>query len=74
MIEAEIAECATADLSLEAATNRRGGSAVKVSATLVIEDEDVVAEKEITWKQTVIKLSSVMSRMDKLKKYVSIGS
>ena len=48
-IEAERAECAAADLSLEAAIKRRGGDpAAKISATLVIEDNDAVAEKEFT--------------------------
>ena len=45
-IEAERAEYAAADLSLEAAIKRRGDSTVKVSATLAIEDKYAIAEKE----------------------------
>ena len=70
LIETEIAECAAADLSLKAAIKRRGGSVGKVSAMSVIEDEDAVAEKEIAQKQATIKLSSVKSRINKLKKDV----
>ena len=73
-IEAERAECAVADLFLEAAIKRCGGnSAVKVSTMSVIEDDDAVAEKELTQKQTAIKLCSVKSRIIKLKQDVSFG-
>ena len=59
---------------MEAAIKRHGVSAVKIGATSVIEDKDTVAEKELTQKQTAIKLSSVNSRINKLKKDVSFGA
>ena len=76
-MEAERAECAAADLSLKAVIKRRGNdpadkiSAMSVSATSVIEDDDAVAEKEFTQNQTKIKLSAVKFRINKLKKDVS---
>ena len=70
-MEAERAEYAAADLSLEAAIKRRGGSEVSVSATSVVfVDEEVVTEKEMAQKQTALKLSSVKFRINKLKKEV----
>ena len=72
LMKAERAECAAADLSLEAAIKRQGNyPAAKISATLVIEDDNAEAEKAFTWKQTTIKLSVVKSRINKLKKDVS---
>ena len=68
-IEAEKAECAAADLSLDAAIKRQGNAAAVISATLVVEDDD--AEKKFTQKQTAIKLLAVKSRINKLKKDVS---
>ena len=73
-IEAERAECAAVDLSLEAAIKRRGGDSVKISATSVIQNDDAVAEKKITQKQIQLKLSAVKSRINKLKKDVSLKS
>ena len=71
-IEAERAECAAADLSLEAAIKRRGNDpAAKISATSVVEDDEAEAEKEFTQSQTKIKLSAVKSRINKLKKGVT---
>ena len=70
-IEAERAECAAADLSSEAAIERRGNyPAAKISAMSVVEDEDAEADKEFTQSQTKIKLSAVKSRINKLKKGV----
>ena len=75
-MEAERAECAAADLSLEAAIKRRGNdlaakiNATSVSATSVIEDDDAVGEKEFTQNQTKTKLFAVKSRINKLKKGV----
>ena len=66
-MEAERAECAAADLFLEAAIKRRGGDpAAKISATSVIEDDYAVAEKDFTQNQTKLKLSAVKSRINKL--------
>ena len=57
---------------LEAIIKRQGNDpAAKISAALVVEDNDAKAEKEFTWKQTTIKLSVVKSRINKLKKDVS---
>ena len=71
-LEAEKAECAAADLLLEVAFKRRG---TVVSATSVVPpvpvDEDAVTEKELAQKQIAIKLSSVKSRINKLKKGVT---
>ena len=72
-IEAERAESAAANLSLEAAIKRQGGDSVEISATSVIKDNEAVAEKELTQKQTQIKLSSVMFRINRLKKDVFFG-
>ena len=69
MIEAEKAECAAADLSLDAAIKRRGNDAAVISASSVVGDDD--AEKKFTQKQTVIKLSTIKSRINKLKKDVT---
>ena len=69
-IEAEKAECAAADLSLEAAIKRRGNGAAEISATSVVEEDEAEAEKKFTQKQTKIKLSAVKSRRNKLKKEV----
>ena len=72
LMEAERAECAVADLSLEAAIKCRGG--LEVSATSVVfADEEAVAEKELAQKQTALKISSVKSRINKLKKDVSFS-
>ena len=68
-IEVEKAECAAADLSLDAAIKRRGNDAT-ISATSVVEDDDAEAEKKFTQKQTKIKLSAVKSGINKLKKDV----
>ena len=68
-IEAEKAECAAADLSLGVVIKRRGDAAAVISAMLVIEDAD--AKKKFTQKQTVIKLSAIKFRINKLKKNVS---
>ena len=66
------AECAAADLSLETAIKRRGNDpAAKISATLVVEDDEAEAEKEFTRSKTKIKLSAVKSRINKLKKDVA---
>ena len=73
-IEAERAECAAAYFLLEIAIKCRGGdSTVEINATSVIEDDDAVAEIELTQKQTAIKLSSVKSRINTLKKDISFG-
>ena len=70
-IEAEKAECAAADLSLEAAIKRRGNDAAAISATSVVADDEAEAEKKFTQKQTKIKLSAIKSRINKLKKDVT---
>ena len=70
-IEADKAEVAAADLSLEAAIKRRGGSdAPVISAKSVVVDDEADAEKKFTQQQTKIKLSAVKSRINKLTKDV----
>ena len=71
-IEAEQAEVAAADLSLEAAIKRRRGSdpAPVISATSVVEDDEANVKKKFTQQQTKIKLLAVKSRINKLKKDV----
>ena len=69
-IEAEKAEVAATDLSLEAAIKCRGNDALVISATSVVEDDEAAAEKKFTQQQTKIKLSAVKSRINKLKKDV----
>ena len=73
-IAAERAEIAAADSSLELAIKRRGTvvSAISIVPPVPV-DEDAVAEKELAQKQTVIKLCSVKSRINKLKKDVSFS-
>ena len=63
-IEVERAECTAADLSLEAATKRRGDDSTKISATSVIQEDDAVAREEFTQKQTQIKLSTAKSKIN----------
>ena len=85
-VAAEKAEIADADATLEAAIKRRDG--VAISATNVVPpvpvDEDAVAEQKHAQAQTALKLSSVKSsstvtlssvksRINKLKKDVSFG-
>ena len=67
-MEAEKAEFAAEDLSLEAAIKRRSDKTPVVSATLVKEDDEAAAEKQFTQQQTKIKLSAVKSRLNKLVK------
>ena len=66
-IEAEKAEVAAADLSLEAAIKRRSGTPV-ISATSVEEDVDEKDEKKFTAQQTIIKLAAVKTRLNKMSK------
>ena len=70
-MEAEKAEVAAADLSLEAAIKRRSEKTPVISATSVVEDDDAEAEKKFTQQQTKIKLLAVKSRINKLKKDVT---
>ena len=85
-IAAVKAEVATADVALEAAIKRWNGTVI--SATNVVPpvpvDEDAVAEQKHAQAQTALKLSSVKSsntialssvksRINKLKKDVSFG-
>ena len=66
-MEAEKAECATADLSVEVTIKRRGTG--EIGATSVVPaDEEAVAEKELAQKQTALKLLSVKSRIINLKR------
>ena len=67
-MEAEKAEVAAADLSLEAAIKRRSDKTPVISATLVGEDDEAAAEKKFTQQQTKVKLSAVKSRLNKLVK------
>ena len=66
-IEAEKAEVAAADLSLEAAIKRRSGTPI-ISATSVKEDVDENDEKKFTAQQTIIKLAAVKTRLNKMSK------
>ena len=69
LIKPEKAEVAAADLSLEAAIKRRSGTPV-ISATSVAENVDALenAEKKFTAQQTMIKLASVKTRLNKMSK------
>ena len=77
-MEAEKAEVAAADQSLDAAIKRRAGGTAVISAASVAEDVDALenAEKEKGRKfeaqQTMIKLSSVKSRLNKMSKKVTL--
>ena len=85
-ITAEKAEVTAPDVALEAAIQRRNGAVI--SATNVVPpvpvDEDAVAEQKYAQAQTALKLSSVKlsstvalssvkSRINKLKKDVKLG-
>ena len=72
-MEAEKAEVAAADQSLDAAIKRRAGAAV-ISATLVGEDENALenADKKFEAQQAIVKLSSVKARLTKMAKKVTL--
>ena len=67
-MEAEKAEVAAVDLSLEAVIKRRSDKTPVISATSVVEDDEAAAEKKFTQQQTKIKLSAVKSRLTKMVK------
>ena len=73
MIEAKKAECDATDASLEVAIKRHD---TEVSVTSVVlnthnsTNEKAITEKELAQKQTLLKLSSVRSRINKLKRAV----
>ena len=73
-LEAEKAEVAAVDQSLDAALKRRAGGTAVVSATSVVEDVDdeVAAEKKFNEQQKKIKLASVKSRLTKMSKKVTL--
>ena len=73
-LEAEKAEVAAVDQSLDAALKRRAGGTAVVSATSVVEDVDdkVAAEKKSNEQQKKIKLASVKSRLTKMSKNVTL--
>ena len=72
-MEAEKAEVAAADQSLDAAIKRRAGAAV-ISATSVGEDENALenADKKFEAQQAIVKLSSVKARLTKMAKKVTL--
>ena len=65
-------ECAAANLSLEAAIKCPGGTEVSTTSAVPV-DEEAVTEKELAQKQIALKLSTVKSRINKLKKDVSFS-
>ena len=76
-MEAEKAEVAAADQSLDAAIKRRAGGPAVISAASVEEDvgalenAEKIKEKQFEAQQTIIKLSSVKARLNKMSKKVA---